>query len=303
MDRLACDRMFVAVMELGSFAAGARYLGTSPGQASKLVSRLENVLGVRLLNRTTRALSATEEGRVYFERIRILLRDIDELDASLSTAFGTLTGLLRITVPTTFGVTQLIPLLNEFARRNHQIELDVAFSDRVVSLVDEGFDAAVRVGKPLDSSMIARRLCDVHIVAVASPAYLKARGVPRLPEHLTEHQCIIDTNLKEPFVWRFRMPTGEITPIPVTGRLRYSNATACLAAAEAGLGIACVPSFIAEASIGSGSVQPLLNDFTDEPYGVYVIYPPGRHLATKVRTFITFLTESFRLCRGWRLAP
>lgn len=303
MDRLDRDRMFVAVMEAGSFAAAARRLGTSSGQASKLVSRLEAELGVRLLNRTTRALSPTEVGQAYFEGIRPLLDELDALDSSVRSASDAPSGRLRITAPITFGVTQLAPALNDFARRFPGIELDVSFSDRVVSLVDEGFAVAVRIGRPVDSSLIARRLCDVEIVALASADYLGAHGVPERPEDLAAHECIIDTNLREPLVWRFQERSGESIAVNVTGRLRFSNPEACLGAAEAGFGVAYLPSFVAGPSFRAGRVQALLRGFADEPFGVYAVYPPGRHLATKVRVLVDFLVSRYRgtpeWSRGW----
>lgn len=299
MDRLDCDRMFVAVMEAGSFAAAARRLGTSSGQASKMVSRLEAALGVRLLNRTTRALSPTELGQAYFERIRPLLDELDALDSSVRSASGAPSGRLRITAPATFGVRQLAPALNDFARRYPGIELDVSFSDRVASLVDEGFAAAVRIGRPVDSSLIARRLCDVQIVALASQGYLEAHGVPARPEDLARHQCIIDTNRRDSFTWRFRDQSGQFLSVAVTGRLRYSDPEACLGAAEAGFGIAYLPDFVAGDSIRAGRVQAILRDFPDEPFGVYVVYPPGRHLAATVRVLVDFLATRYRGTPEW----
>jgi DNA-binding transcriptional LysR family regulator len=164
--------MFVTVMETGSFAAAATRLGTSSGQASKLVSRLEAELGVRLLNRTTRAVSATEAGRAYFERLRPLLEEFDNLDLAIRDRAQAPRGRLRLTAPLSFGTAELVPALNDFALRYPEIELDVSFSDRVVSLVDEGFDMAVRVGRAEDSSLIARRLCEVRIVLVGAEVYL-----------------------------------------------------------------------------------------------------------------------------------
>lgn len=299
MDRLDCDRMFVAVMEAGSFAAAARRLGTSSGQASKLVSRLETVLGVRLLNRTTRALAPTEAGQAYFERIRPLLDEFDALDAAIKSDSDSPTGRLRITAPVSFGTAHLAPALHDFARQYMGIALEVSFSDRLVNLVDEGFDAGVRIGRPADSSLISRRLCHARIIALAADHYLAARGAPERPEDLARHECVIDTNFRDPFSWRFRDPAGQPIAVSVGGRLRFSNAEACLGAAEAGLGIAYVPSFVAGASIRAGRVRALLTDFADEPFGVYVLYPPGRHLAAKVRLLVDFLVERYRGTPVW----
>ncbi|MEY4696360.1 MAG: hypothetical protein RIT14_788, partial [Pseudomonadota bacterium] len=193
LDRLESDRMFVAVLDTGSFAAAAQRLGTSSGQASKLVSRLEASLGVRLLNRTTRALAPTEVGQAYYDRIRALLDDFDALDAQVKSRAATPQGRLRLTAPLTFGVVDLVPALNDFARLYPLIELDVSFTDRVVNLVDEGFDAAIRAGRAVDSTLIARKLCDMRTVVVASADYLRDRGRPAHPADLAQHACIIDT--------------------------------------------------------------------------------------------------------------
>lgn len=300
MDRLECDRMFAAVIDTGSFAAAAARLGTSTGQASKLVSRLEKELGVQLIMRTTRALSLSEVGRAYYERIKALIDDFDSLDASVRNASGAPSGRLRITAPITFGTTQLTAVLISFAAAFPDIQLDISFSDRLVNLVDEGFDAAVRIGQPTDSSLIARKLCAARIVLVAAPSYLDARGTPALPDELVDHDCIIDTNFRDPLSWRFRT-SNELQPvgIDVRGRLHFSNAEACVAAAEAGLGIARVPSFVAGARLRAGLVSPVLGKYEDEPLGLYAVFPPGRHLALKVRVLVDFLANAYRGKPSW----
>ena len=182
MQRLECERMFVAVMETGSFAKAAARLGTGSAQASKLVSRLESDLGVRLLNRTTRSLSPTEVGQAYLERIKLVLDELDALDEAVKNRSGSASGRLRLTVPMSFGTTQLAPAFIDFASQYPDIDLDVSFSDRVVNLVDEGFDAAVRIGTPADTSLIARKLCGARIVLAASADYLSRRGTPETPK-------------------------------------------------------------------------------------------------------------------------
>ncbi len=293
MSRLDNDRLFVAVLETGSFAAAARQIGISAGQASKLVTRLEAELGIRLLNRTTRALSPTEAGQAYFDRIRQILDDLDTLDAQMKDQAATPRGRLRLTAPLTFGTLRLVPALNEFARLYPQIELDVSFNDRMFNLVDEGFDAAIRAGRIADSSLIARKLCEMHTLVVASEDYLAAHGTPAHPADLARHQCIIDTNFRDPLIWRFREGDTPLS-VPLTGRLRYSNAEACLQAAEAGLGIAHVPDFVAKASLDTGRTRAILRDFNDDPGGIFALYPPGRHLAAKVRILVDFLAARFR---------
>lgn len=301
MDRLDCDRMFVAVMETGSFTAAAGRLGTSSGQASKLVARLESDLGVRLLNRTTRAVTATEAGRAYYERLRPLLEEFDALDAAIRDASHAPRGRLRLSAPLTFGAMELAPTLNGFAARYPEIALDVSFTDRIVSLVDEGFDMAIRVGRPAASTMIARRLCDVRIVVVGAPLYLAERGRPETPDDLGGHDCIIDTNFREPGLWPFRDARGAAVEAPVQGRIRYSNAEACLNAAEAGLGLACVPSFVAGDSLRAGRVRRVLEPFETDPFAVHALYPHSRHLAGKVRVLVDFLVERYRGRPAWEM--
>lgn len=301
MDRLDCDRLFVAVMETGSLAGAAARLGLSSGQASKLLARLESELGVRLLNRTTRALSATEVGQAYYDRIRAILDDLDTLDAQVKDRAATPRGRIRLTAPLTFGTLRLAPVLNDFANLYSQIELDVSFSDRMVNLVDEGFDAAIRAGRVADSSLIARKLCDMRTIVVASDGYLHRHGTPAHPSDLSRHSCIIDTNFRDPLVWRFR-ERGAALNQPVAGRLRYSNAEACLAAAEMGLGIAHVPDFVAGPSLAAGRVRALLSDFGDEAGGIYAMYPPGRHLAAKVRHLVDYLATRFKGA-DWSVPP
>lgn len=298
MDRLDCDRMFVAVLDFGSFAEAAKRLGTSPGQASKLVSRLEADLGVQLLKRTTRALSPTEVGQAYYGRLKALIEEFDALDASVRNASGAPAGRLRLTAPLSFGTIQLTPRLLDFARAFPDIQLDVSLSDRMVNLIEEGFDMAIRIGKSVDSSLITRKLCDARIVLVASHEYLAARGQPVTLEELTVHDCIIDTNFRDPFDWSFNSPNGRIA-VTVGGRIRFSNGEACLAAAEAGLGIARIPSFIAGPRIREGHLVTLLPETEDLSHTIHAVYPPARHLALKVRVLVDFLVNSFRGTPEW----
>lgn len=292
MPRLEPDRLFTAVMETGSLAAAARRLGLSSGQASKLLAKLESDLGVRLLNRSTRALSPTEVGQAYYDRIRGILDDLDALDAQVKDRAATPRGRLKLTAPLTFGTLRLVPALNDFARLYPQIDLDVSFTDRMVNLVDEGFDAAIRAGRVTDSAMIARKLCDMHTIIVASPAYLAQHPAPAHPTDLARHACIIDTNFRDPLVWRFRDGRTPLA-VPLNGRIHFSNAEACLQAAEAGLGIAHVPDFVAGPSLAAGRTRALLSDFAESPGGIFALYPPGRHLAAKVRVLVDFLAARY----------
>ncbi|WP_420342277.1 LysR family transcriptional regulator [Paenirhodobacter sp.] len=294
MDRLDCDRMFVAVLDSGSFAAAARRLGTSSGQASKLVARLEAELGVQLLKRTTRALHATEVGQAYFERMRAILEEFDALEASVRNASGAPAGRLRLSAPLSFGRMQLMPRLIDFARAFPDIQLDTDFTDRTVSLIDEGYDMAVRIGTPADSSLIARKLGEARVITVAAPDYLARAGTPTRPADLPGHACILDANFREPQIWRFRDAA-----ITVDGRFRFSNGEAALMAAEAGLGIVRVPTFIAGESLRAGRLVALLRDEEAISYTIHAVYPPARHLAVKVRALVDYLVSCFHDGADW----
>lgn len=285
MDRLTADRMFAAVVEAGSFAAAAQRLSTSSGQASKLVSRLEAELGVRLLHRSTRALSTTEAGQAYYDRLRPILEEFDALAEEMRERGTSLRGRIRLTAPLTFGTLRLGPILMDFARAHPGISLEVDLTDRLVSLVDEGFDLAVRVGRPRDSSLLARRLGETRVIAVASPAYLDGRGAPEGPQDLARHDCIIDTNSREPLRW----PLAGGTAVPVRGRLTFNNASLCLEAAEAGLGIASLPDFVATEALSAGRVLRVLEGEADVALPILALTPSGRHLPAKLRALIEAL--------------
>lgn len=282
--------MFLAVVETGSFAAAATRLSASSGQASKLVARLEARLGVKLLNRTTRALSLTETGQTYADRLRGLIEAQDDLETEVRNVGINPRGRLRLTAPLSFGTLRLAPLLADFAAAYPEVSLDVTFSDRLANLVDEGFDAAIRIGNPADSSLIGRRLGQVRMLVVASPDYLARHGDLTEPEDLTERDCIIDTNFREPYRWSF----GDSPGVAVSGRLVFSDATACLAAAEAGLGIAYMPEFVATDRLTAGRVVRLLAGHAPQIVAIHALYPGGRNLPAKVRVLVDFLAEALR---------
>lgn len=291
MDRLDEIRAFVAVADARSFTQGARKLDVSGAQVSKLVARLENRLGARLLNRTTRDVSLTDTGQAYLERARELLESFDVLEASVRDQAGP-SGTLKVSAPVSFGKNQLTPALLDFAAGCAAVSLDVSFSDRVVNLVEEGFDVAVRIGHLADSSLVARRLAAVRMVTCAAPAYLERAGVPAALEDLVRHEAILDTNARDPTVWRFG-PHSDLRDVRVHGRLRFNGAEACVAAAVAGFGVVRTPAFAAAEDLRAGRLVPVLCNFEPELIHVHAVYPHARHLAAKVRAFVDFLAQRY----------
>jgi len=291
MDRLDEIRVFAAVAEARSFTQGARKLGVSGAQASKLVARLEDRLGARLLNRTTRDVSLTDTGQAYLERARGLLEDYDALETSVRDQGGP-SGTLRVSAPVSFGQGQLTPALLEFAAAYPDVSLDVSFSDRLVSLVEDGFDVAVRIGRLADSSLVARRLAAVRMVTCAAPAYLQRAGTPTALEDLAHHESILDTNAREAAVWRFG-PHGDVREVRIHGRMKFNGAEPCVAAAVAGFGIVRTPAFAAAEHLRAGRLVPVLCAFEPELIHVHAVYPHARHLAAKVRAFVDFLARRY----------
>jgi DNA-binding transcriptional LysR family regulator len=291
MDRFDEINAFAAVADARSFTQGARRLGVSSAQVSKLVARLENRLGARLLNRTTRDVSLTDTGRAYLERARSLMEDFETLEGSVRDQSGP-RGLLKISAPVSFGATQLTPALLDFAAAYPEVSLDVTSTDRMVNLVEEGFDVGVRIGQLPDSSVIARKLAAVRLVTCASPAYLQAAGAPATPQDLAKHEAIFDNNMRDPTVWTFG-GKGESFDVRVHGRLRFGGADACVAAARRGLGITRTPAFAAAEDLRAGRLTPLLCAYESQLIHVHAVYPHARHLAAKVRVFVDFLAERY----------
>ncbi|MDB5452000.1 MAG: transcriptional regulator,LysR family [Caulobacteraceae bacterium] len=297
MDRLDEINAFTAVADARSFTKGAQRLGVSSAQVSKLVARLENRLGARLLNRTTRDVSLTDTGRAYLERARDLLGEFEALETSVRDQGGP-RGLLRISAPVSFGATQLQPALLDFAAAYPDVGIEVSFADRTVNLVDEGFDVAVRIGRLADSSLVARKLAPVRLVTCASPDYLAKHGEPQHPSELANHAAILDLNLREPHLWAFRVGAEDVD-VRVDGRLRFSSPDACLAAALAGFGVARSPAFVPMDDLASGRLKTILCPYEPASINVFAVYPHGRHLAAKVRVFVDFLAERFAGEPAW----
>jgi DNA-binding transcriptional LysR family regulator len=291
VDRLDEINAFVSVSDARSFTQAARRLAVSSAQVSKLVGRLENRLGARLLNRTTRDVSLTDTGRAYLERARQLLEEFASLESSVREQSGP-RGLLRISAPVSFGSAQLVPALLDFAAAYPDVLLDVSSTDRMVNLVEDGFDVAVRIGQLSDSSLVARKLAAVRLVTCAAPAYLARAGAPETVEDLGLHEAVIDTNVVDPTLWRFGRGS-ERQEVRLQGRLRFSGAAACVAAAAAGFGLTRVPAFAAAEDLRAGRLKALLCRFEPETIHVHAVYPHARHLAPKVRAFVDFLAQRY----------
>jgi DNA-binding transcriptional LysR family regulator len=293
VDRLAAMQAFVRVAELRSFSEAARRLNSSKSVVSRQVSALEAELGARLFHRTTRSLTLTEAGRGYHERCARILADIDEANLSVSQLQAAPRGRLRVNAPMSFGFLHLAPAIPDFLARYPEVEVDMIMNDRFVDLVDEGFDVAVRIGRLADSSLVARKLAPVRRLVCASPSYLKARGIPASPDDLKDHDCLCYGNMALSDEWRFTALDGKPWLVEVRGRLRTNNGDALRAAALKGLGLANLPTFIVGGDLQSGTLVPVLGDYTPQDSALHAVYPHSRHLSPKVRAFVDFLADRF----------
>lgn len=291
MGRALDLEIFVEVVEQGSFTQAAENLGVSKSFVSKQISSLEDHLGVRLLNRTTRKIAVTDAGSAFFERARQILDDIDEAERSVMQLNTAPRGVLRISAPMTFGLQYIAPLANQFMSANPELTIDLEFNDRQVDVLDEGFDLVIRIGQLADSSFVARRLAPMRSLVVASPDYLARRGTPTHPQDLGAHECMQYTYQTSPSTWRFEGQTGEVVHVAVAGRLRANNGVAILDASRRGLGISVLPDFIAHDDIVSGNLVEILHQWSPGLRAIWALYPHNRHLSAKVRLFIDFLAE------------
>jgi len=293
MDRFQEMRTFVAVVDAGSFVRAAEALDLSKTAVSRLVGELEARLGVRLLHRTTRRLSLTREGEVFHERCKELLGHLDEAEAEITAHAGEAVGQLRINVPVTFGLLHLAPLWPAFMALHPKVVLDVTLSDRLVDLVDEGYDLAVRIARLPSSSLVSRRLASTRLVLCASPDYLRLHGTPSHPSELSRHAVVSYTLMAMGEHWEFEGPDGPagVKVLPV---MRSNSGDTCCAAALRHRGIVLQPSFLVGAHLKSGALVEVLPQYRSTELGVYAVYPSRKHLTPKVRVLVDFLVEAFR---------
>jgi DNA-binding transcriptional LysR family regulator len=291
MDRFQEMRVFVAVVDAGSFVGAADALGLSKAAVSRIVSELEQRLAVRLLHRTTRRLSLTDEGEVFVVRSRELLSGVQEAEAEISERSGQAVGVLKVSAPFSYGVLRLAPLWGRFMAAHPQIELEVMLSDRFVDLVDEGFDIAVRIARLTSSSLVSRRLSATRMVLCASPRYLRQHGRPRHPSELASHAVLAYSLLAAGDAWEFEGP-GGIVPVKVHPRMRSNSGDVCRAVALAHQGIVYQPSFLVGEDLAAGRLVRVLPEYSSPELGVYAVYPSRKHLLPKVRLLIDFLADA-----------
>jgi DNA-binding transcriptional LysR family regulator len=292
MSELDDIRAFVEVVETGGFNRASQRLGVSKSIISRRITRLEANLGARLLSRTTRGISPTEAGLEFKARGERILADLEEARDAVAHHEGEVVGQLRISVPLSFGLRHVAPVLTSLAIRHPKLGIEAAYSDRFVDLVAERFDAAIRLGTLKDSSLIARRIAPIRAIMVASADYLARKGHPATPEDLTNHECLIYSGASEREQWRFRVGRRWISVKPV-GRFRSDNGEALLGAALAGLGITALPTFLVSTALEAGTLQQILPDYPMPEGGLYVVRPPGMHVPSKVRVLIDTLVERF----------
>jgi len=296
MARLDAMEIFAEVVEAEGFSAAARSLGVSKSAVSKQVGRLEDSLGVRLLNRTTRRLSLTEAGATFYAACRRVLEEAEAAERAVSNLSAAPRGLLKLNAPMSFGFLHMAPAIAEFHVRFPQIVIDAAMNDRFVDLVEEGYDVALRIGALRDSSLIARRVAPCRNVICASPDYLARRGRPEKPADLRDHDCLLYANTAQPREWTFHTPghsLGGLEKVKVDGPLIANNGDVLCGAAVSGMGIANLPTFIVSRHLREGRLQPLLPGFPPPEQGIHAVYPHSRNLSVKVRVFVDFLADHF----------
>lgn len=293
MQNLTDIAIFVKVVELSSFTAAADALEMSQPVVSKAVTRLEEKLGARLLNRTTRRLSLTEAGAELYRRSGSALREIENAELEIARFQTEPRGTLRVSAPMSFSILQLGPAIQTFMDRYPGVTVELHMDDRRVDLVEEGFDVAIRIANLRDSNLVARKIAPTRQVICASPAYLAKHGTPERPEDLLEHNCILYSLLSTPREWRLVDPEGQEHVVPVNGTLHSNNGLVNRAAAIAGGGVLLLPTFYLGDQLRSGELKPVLCKFKPREIAVYAVYPERRNLMPKVRAFIDFVAATF----------
>lgn len=292
MDKLDAMNAFAKVVAAGSYAEAARRLGLTRSAVSKAVMELEQLLGARLLDRTTRRVTPTEAGRAYYERCIAILADVEETEIQISRLHEAPRGVLKINAPMSFGTRYLGAAVADFMARYPDLKIELILNDRVIDPLEEGVDVTVRIGVLADSSLIARRLAPARLVLAAAPAYLAQHGTPKAPEDLGHHRCLTYGHMAAVQRWTLTRDGGPIS-VPVESRLCSNNGDVLRDAALCGNGITNLPTFLIGPDIAAGRLQVVLGDTPPAPLGVYALYAPNRYLAAKTRLFIDFLVARF----------
>jgi DNA-binding transcriptional LysR family regulator len=303
MDKPGEMSAFVRVVEEGGFSAAARSLRLTPSAVSKLIGRLEDRLGVRLLHRTTRQINPTHEGVAFYQRCVRILKEIEEAEQAISALHEAPRGLLRVTAAVAFADHQIVPLLPEFLDRYPEVRIELTVTDRVVDLIEEGFDVAVRVNVRADSRLIARLLVEDRRIICAAPAYLRRHGVPKVPGDLSRHNCLAwigdQGGLNH---WPFDGPDGPYS-LAVNSTIEVNSGETLYAMVRAGLGIARLAELVVGRDIRTGGLVPLLTDhYRADALTIHAVYPHRRHLLPKVRAFVDFLISKFTPEPPWAVA-
>jgi DNA-binding transcriptional LysR family regulator len=293
--------VFVRVVRDGSFSAAARQLGLTPSAVSKRLSRLEDRLGARLLNRTTRSLGLTEVGEAFHERCLRILADVEEAEGAVTKLHAAPRGTLRVSASIAFGQRQIVPLIPEFLGRYTDLRVELTMTDRLIDLVDEGVDVAVRVSSPPDSSMIARKLAPERRIVCAAPSYLERFGAPRTPDDLADHNCLTYSTLSAD-EWHFS-GVRRARAVAAQGNFAANGGEAMREVALAGLGLVRLAAFLIGPDIRAGRLKPLLEKFErPQDSAIYAVYPHRQHLSPKVRAFVDFLVEKMTPVPPWEYA-
>lgn len=293
MDKFQEMQAFVAVVDNGSFVRAADALNTSKAAISRQVADMEQRLGIRLLNRTTRKLSLTDEGQLFYLRCTDLLNGLEEAESELSLRSGEPSGHLRVSAPVTFGISHLAPLWGKFLQQHPKVSMEVSLSDRTVDLVEDGYDLAVRISRTPHPTFIARKLASTKMVLCASPAYLKRHGTPIHPQDISEHNVISYTYWTSKDEWEFTDPGGKVEVVKTRPRFHANSGDTCVAAALQDQGIVMQPDFLVYDALREGKLKSLLPGYQTVELGIYAVYTSRRQLPLKLRSLIDFLVDSF----------
>lgn len=300
MDKAAEMMIFARAVEEGSFSAAARDLDLTPSAVSKQIRRLEDRLGARLFNRTTRRISLTEAGQAYYERCARIIQEIEEAEDAITALNENPRGRLRVAATVSFGRMEILPRINQYLERYPDINMEFELTDHHVDLVEEGIDVAIQWREQMeDPSLIARKLCVNRRIICAAPSYLERHGVPRTPEELLEHNCLTLSEMELFNDWEFEDAERGRRVLHVSGNFRANNVDALYQAALSGAGLARMSSWLVVPDIRAGRLVPVLPEYPHESSAFYVLYPHRRHLSRKVRTFVDFLVEVFTPVPPW----